>query len=484
MKIFDPEFTGSIQFLTEVQGGFTGSLFGTSSWAENVSTASYVQTAQTASYFTASNLTGDIRLGVQTSGDYVSTITQGTGVTVTGGTGEGSTTNISIGQSVSTTSNVQFNQITSSIISSSNGITGSLFGTSSFARNVSNLVQDVYITGSLFIKDNLKVFGTSSIQYVTSSQLDISTNIITVNTEANTLRFGGLSVIDSGSSPKQSGSILYDSVQDEWIFVHRASSTAAITSSHFLVGPETYNNVGNETYITQHQLLRSNGNEHVTGSRISDDGTTITLAGDTNITSHTKITGSFIVSASSNTVEVTIIGESQISGAMFVTASTSTNAINSVGNIITTGSLFISASGGNNRVISAIGNTVITGSLIVSGSGGAGVFSKGGNYVDLVNGVPAFTSSLYVWRAPFPCQVISLYANKSGSSNVNVNARRKSGASFALHTGSNLVLTTNDSWTAANSVQNTAYAIGDSLEFVITGSFLQCAIQVDFIKTN
>lgn len=482
MKIFDPEFTGSIQFLTEVQGGFTGSLFGTASWAQNVSTASYVQTAQTASYFTASNLVGDIILGTQTSGQYVATVSQGTGVTVTGGTGEGSTAQIAIGQAVGTTSNVQFNQITASIVSAS--FTGSLLGTASRASSITSLTQnvevtgDVRITGSLVVKDNLTVLGTSSIVYVTSSQLDISTNIITLNTETNTIRFGGLAVIDSGSSPRQSGSILYDSVQDEWIFVHRGASNI-VTSSHFLVGPETYNNLGNEIYIPDGTVLKGSGNEHITASKITDDGTTITLGGITNITNNARITGSLIVSASSNVTEFTVIGQSILSGGLWITAS---DAITSVGNIITTGSLFISASQGNTIVISAVGNTVITGSLIVSGTGGAGVFSKGGNYVDLVNGVPAFTSSLYVWRAPFTCQMVSLYANKSGSSNVTVNARKKSGASFTYHTTS-LVLSTNDSWTAANSVLNTSYAIGDSLEFVITGSFFQCAIQADFIKT-
>jgi hypothetical protein len=47
-----------------------------------------------------------------TSGNFVSTVTAGTGVTVTGGTGNASTPSVAIGQAVETTSNVTFNDVT------------------------------------------------------------------------------------------------------------------------------------------------------------------------------------------------------------------------------------------------------------------------------------------------------------------------------------------------------------------------------------
>ena len=53
-----------------------------------------------------------VALGTDTTGDYVESITGGTGVTVTGGTGEGSTPSIAIGQAVATTDDVTFNDIT------------------------------------------------------------------------------------------------------------------------------------------------------------------------------------------------------------------------------------------------------------------------------------------------------------------------------------------------------------------------------------
>lgn len=55
-----------------------------------------------------SQLTGDVALGTQTSGDYVESLVAGTGVTIIDNSGEGATPTISIGQDVSTTANVIF----------------------------------------------------------------------------------------------------------------------------------------------------------------------------------------------------------------------------------------------------------------------------------------------------------------------------------------------------------------------------------------
>jgi microcystin-dependent protein len=52
-----------------------------------------------------------ITLGEQTTDQYIESVVAGTGVSVTGGVGEGSTASLSIGQDVSTGSNVEFNSI-------------------------------------------------------------------------------------------------------------------------------------------------------------------------------------------------------------------------------------------------------------------------------------------------------------------------------------------------------------------------------------
>jgi len=52
--------------------------------------------------------TPNITLGTETTGDYVQSVSGGTGVTITGGTGEGSTPSVAIGQDVGTGSSVAF----------------------------------------------------------------------------------------------------------------------------------------------------------------------------------------------------------------------------------------------------------------------------------------------------------------------------------------------------------------------------------------
>ena len=132
------------------------------------------------------------------------------------------------------------------------------------------------ITGSLFISQNLTVLGSSSISYISQSTLNIGTNVITVNTNTPGTRFGGLEVIDSGSSPLRSGSLYFDSINDQWIFVHQ-NTAGGVTSSVLLMGPSTFNNVGNETLITQNRILKGAGLEHITDSQITDNGITVSI---------------------------------------------------------------------------------------------------------------------------------------------------------------------------------------------------------------
>lgn len=190
---------------------------------------------------------------------------------------------------------------------STGGFTGSLQGTSSWAENSktlngldsssfaitgSNIFKaSQVISGSVTITNDLVVLGSSSIQYITSSQLDIADNIISVNAFNPTIRFGGLSVIDSGSSPRVSGSILFDSTNNNWVTVHQGTNT---TSSIVITGPETYNDLGNETRLTQYRLTKATATsgDHIGDSNISDNGSVVSINSITEITGSTTISGS------------------------------------------------------------------------------------------------------------------------------------------------------------------------------------------------
>jgi hypothetical protein len=177
---------------------------------------------------------------------------------------------------------------------------GSLSG--SFARtNSSNIFNgNQTITGSLFISQDLIVQGSSSIQNISSSTLVIGSSFVTLNTFSPSSRFAGLLIVDSGSSGG-SGSFLYDSLQDELLFIHRGNGVNT-TSSVLLMGPETYDNLGNETYLTDNRLPKGSGKEHLNDSNITDTGTLITLGSNTVITGTILASGTTLVSGSSQIV--------------------------------------------------------------------------------------------------------------------------------------------------------------------------------------
>jgi hypothetical protein len=207
----------------------------------------------------------------------------------------------------------------------------------SFATTGSNtFVGNQTITGSITITQNLTVLGSSSIQYITSSQLNIANNLISVNTNNPGVRFGGLAVIDSGSSPQRSGSLLFDSQENQWVFVHQ-NNAGAVTSSVLIMGPQTYNNIGSEVNLTTNRLPKSTNAEHIGDSNISDTGTEVS------INSNTQITGSAIITGSLN-----VIGNTTITGSLNITGSST----------ITNGALILSSSAGSAIILRTAGDSV------------------------------------------------------------------------------------------------------------------------------
>jgi len=178
----------------------------------------------------------------------------------------------------------QINNITSSYaVTASYAMNGggTIINTGSFLTTGSSGTSQL-ISGSLTINQNLIVLGSASITNISQSTLNIGTNLITVNTNTPTTRFGGLAVIDSGSSPQRSGSLLFDSTNDQWIFIHQSSTTP--TSSVLIMGPETYNNIGNETNLTTNKIPKSVNAEHIGDSNITDDGTKVSISSSVDIT--------------------------------------------------------------------------------------------------------------------------------------------------------------------------------------------------------
>jgi hypothetical protein len=143
------------------------------------------------------------------------------------------------------------------------------------------VTRDAYISGTLYL-NNVTVYGTQSIAYISSSQLNIGTNLITVNTDTPSIRFGGLAVYDSGSTGL-TGSILWDSEDNQWIYSNPSGSE--YDSAVFLVGPRNVGTLGGEAGISCNFLSKGNGLHHMTSSGIFEDGSRTCFYGTSFISS-------------------------------------------------------------------------------------------------------------------------------------------------------------------------------------------------------
>ena len=233
--------------------------------------------------------------------------------------------------------------LSSSVATTTSGLAGRI-GTieGNYATTGSNtFIGTQTITGSLFISSNLIVQGSSSLQDITASMVNIGANIVNLNTANPAIRFAGLNIFDSGSIGG-SGSFLYDSVQDEMIFVHRGDN-ANITSSVVLMGPQTYNNIGSEIYPTTNRILKGTGNEHVGDSIVSETGGGIGVSGSLSVTGSLTTTGTSTFSgnlAVNNTITAT---QSTAEEASIVAASGWSGTVNNP--IITFGRLALAVAG-------------------------------------------------------------------------------------------------------------------------------------------
>ena len=218
-----------------------------------------------------------------------------------------------------------------------------------------------FVSGTAYF-NNIVVYGTSSIQYITSSQVNIGANIITVNTDTPAVRFGGLSVFDSGST-QLTGSILWDSEKNHWVYSNPSGSS--YSGGMLISGPRS-SALGSEQGTTACMLLVGQGSDHLTSSMIYHDSartcfyTNATLACSntfgSNLNSIQTFTGSVVITGSL-TVNTTgtefqvnnngvTIGNLQadnhsITGSLRITGSSTILGNLSIGNTNTTSSITI-----------------------------------------------------------------------------------------------------------------------------------------------
>ena len=163
------------------------------------------------------------------------------------------------------------------------------------------------------------------LQTITGSATIIGDEYIILNADSPTKRFAGIKVYDSGSG--LTGSFEWDSVDDNWIQVETGGESAGM-----LTGPS--GSKGSEVYPTANTLIKGTGNHTVVDTNITDDGSTV------KINSNTQITGSLNVSAG---ITGSLLGTATT--ASYVENSQTASYVNTLNQDVTiTGSLNVTSS--------------------------------------------------------------------------------------------------------------------------------------------
>jgi hypothetical protein len=182
--------------------------------------------------------------------------------------------------------------------------------------------KDTWISGSLNVAGDFTVFGSSSVVYISSSTVIINDNIIQLNAFVPYERYAGFEVYDSGSN-QRSASLLWDGDQDNWMTVDQNNS-----SSNIIIGPTA--SFGNAIpSLTVNRIPKAYDGNAITNSLISDDGTTLSYTGLTISSSKLLSTTSSANYISASTITAITGSITYITGALvtYVTGSFTTLTI-------------------------------------------------------------------------------------------------------------------------------------------------------------
>ena len=149
-------------------------------------------------------------------------------------------------------------------VSGSANISGGASVTGAFTVGSGSMTS---LGGNLYVSGNLEVLGSSTNVSLESHTVNIGDNIILVNAYSPFQRYAGIAAYDSGSSGV-SGSLLWDSLSDYWMFVSSSNQTSK------LVGTTT-GTYGSETNLTSGTFPIADGDNTIGDSLLTFSGTTL-----------------------------------------------------------------------------------------------------------------------------------------------------------------------------------------------------------------
>lgn len=162
--------------------------------------------------------------------------------------------------------------------------------------------RNLIVSGSTILYGDLTLFGTGSIVNISSSTVIIGDNRITLNTFSpggTSQRYAGLDLVDSGSTNSITSSLLWDSLNNYWLFTTNQTGSIPVSSSAIILqGPTS--SFGSEILLPTNVFLKvqtSTGN--LTSSLLSESGSTLVYNG--------TITGSISQAQTGSFVNLTIV---------------------------------------------------------------------------------------------------------------------------------------------------------------------------------
>jgi hypothetical protein len=157
--------------------------------------------------------------------------------------------------------------------------------------NTSSSLRDTTVTGSMLVTQNLTVLGSASFTSITGSEIVIGSSTITLSTDDPVVRFGGILVIDSGSFGQNStGSLLWDSEEDRWIYVIPSGSAEGYNSAILIGGPPNTGSIGDEPGLTPGRITKALADDHIGPSLMRETGSAMAIDGTLSITGSTLLT--------------------------------------------------------------------------------------------------------------------------------------------------------------------------------------------------
>lgn len=288
-----------------------------------------------------------INLGTDTTGNYMSDLTQGTGVTITHTPGEGSNATVAIGQSVATTASVTFANVTADLVGNVTGnVTGSSGSTTGNAATATALQNARAISLSGDVSGSVSFNGTS----------DVS---ITATIQPNSVALGTDTTGNYMSDLTQGTGVTITHTPSEGsnatIAIGQAVGTSSSVTFAAVSAPVIGNVTGNSSTATKLQTSRTiELTGDVTGSATFDGSANATInatVAANSVALGTDTTGDYVSTITAGT-GVTVTGG---------TGETSTPTI-AIGQAVATSSSVTFAR------VETTGNVVIGGNLQVTGT--------------------------------------------------------------------------------------------------------------------